>query len=82
MHSSMKKKGRNFVVFRNRNNKKVIGLQQLKYHLHQQGQDGSFLENVPFRSDKEAKIVSNKVGANKAAKRQAHDWMENVSGMK
>ena len=79
MYSSMKKKGKNFVVFRNRNNKKVLGLKNLKTHLEQQGLNLSVLENANFKSDKEAKVVSNKVGSNKIAKREALDWIKHVT---
>ena len=79
MFSSIKKRGKNFVVFRNKRNKKLIGLKQLQAHLDQQGHDGLFLEKIAFKSDKDPEIVSNKVGANKIAKRQARDWIQDVS---
>ena len=79
MFSSIKKKGKHFVVFRNRNNKKVLGLKQLQSHLDQEGHDGLFLDSIAFKSDKDPQIVSNKVGANKIAKRQARDWIKGVS---
>ena len=75
MFSSIKKKGKNFVVFRNRNNKKFLGLKKLHSHLDQQGQDKLFLEDIAFKSDKDPEIVSNKVGANKIAKKEACDWI-------
>ena len=78
MYSSMKKKGKNFVVFRNRNNKKVLGLKNLKTLMERQGQDLSVLENANFKSDKEPQVVSNKVGSNKIAKREALDWIKDV----
>ena len=43
-----------------------------------QGQDLSVLENANFKSDKEPKVVSNKVGSNKIAKREALDWIKDV----
>ena len=78
MFSSNNKKGKNFVVFRDRNNKKVLGLKQLKVHLDQQGEDRLFLDKMEFKSDKDPEVVSNKVGANKIAKKQARDWINEV----
>ena len=78
MFSSASKKGKNYVVFRNKNNKKFFGMNQLQSHLNQQGKDGRFLEHMSFKSDKDPEVVSNKVGANKVAKRQARDWIGRV----
>merc|ERR1712123_17943 len=79
MFSSIKKKGMHFVVFRNISNKKLLGLKELQLHLEQQGHDRKFLEQVAFKSDKDPEVVSNKVGANKIAKKEAQDWINEVN---
>ena len=79
MFSSIKKKGMHFVVFRNISNKKLLGLKELQLHLEQHGHDRKFLEQVAFKSDKDPEVVSNKVGANKIAKKEAQDWINEVN---
>merc|ERR1711970_807696 len=69
--TSERKKKKNFVIFRNCENKKLTSLEGLKEEL----EDISFLENAEFKSAFSHDIVSNKVGANKRARRAAKAWM-------
>jgi len=69
--TSERKKKKNFVIFRNCENKKLTSLEGLKEELD----DVSFLENAEFKSAFSHDIVSNKVGANKRARRAAKAWM-------
>merc|ERR1711892_1610199 len=69
--NSERKKGRNFVIFRNCENKKLTSLDDLKDEL----EDVSFLENAEFKSAFCHDIVSNKVGANKIARKATKAWM-------
>merc|ERR1711970_1432724 len=69
--TSERKKKKNFVIFRNCENKKLTSLEGLKEEL----EDTSFLENAEFKSAFSHDIVSNKVGANKRASRAAKAWM-------
>merc|ERR1711970_195268 len=69
--TSERKKKKNFVIFRNCENKKLTSLEGLKEELD----DVSFLENAEFKSAFSHDIVSNKVGANKRARKAAKAWM-------
>merc|ERR1712002_647665 len=69
--TSERKKKKSFVIFRNCENKKLTSLEGLKQEL----EDVSFLENAEFKSAFSHDIVSNKVGANKRARRAAKAWM-------
>merc|ERR1712013_656437 len=69
--TSERKKKKNFVIFRSVENKKLTSLDELKEEL----EDVSFLENTEFKSAFSHDIVSNKVGANKRARRAAKAWM-------
>merc|ERR1711970_594560 len=69
--TSERKKKKNFVTFRNCENKKLTSLEGLKEELD----DVSFLENAEFKSAFSHDIVSNKVGANKRARKAAKAWM-------
>merc|ERR1712013_800729 len=69
--TSERKKKKNFVIFRSVENKKLTSLDELKEEL----EDVSFLENTEFKSAFSHNIVSNKVGANKHARRAAKAWM-------
>merc|ERR1711892_132054 len=69
--NSERKKKRNFVIFRNCENRKLTSLEDLKEEL----EDVSFLANAEFKSAFCHDIVSNKVGANKIARRAAKAWM-------
>merc|ERR1739838_536346 len=69
--TSERKKKKNFVIFRNCENKKLTSLEGLKEELG----DVSFLENAEFKSAFSHDIVSNMVGANKRARRAAKAWM-------
>ena len=77
-HSSITKKGKNFVIFRNSKNKKFSRLRQLIIHLEHSGYDVSFLENAVFKSDKNPDLIANKVGANKIAKTKAREWIKDI----
>merc|ERR1712013_605772 len=69
--ASERKKKKSFVIFRNSNNKKLTSLDELKAEL----EDVSFLENLEFKSAFSHDIVSNRVGANKIARKAAKAWM-------
>merc|ERR1711970_606651 len=69
--TSERKKKKNFVIFRNCENKKLTSLEGPKEELD----DVSFLENAEFKSAFSHDIVSNKVGANKRARKAAKAWM-------
>merc|ERR1711970_498613 len=69
--TSERKKKKTFVIFRNCENKKLTSLEGLKEELD----DVSFLENAEFKSAFSHDIVSNKVGANKRARKAAKAWM-------
>merc|ERR1711979_34004 len=71
--TSERKKKKSYVIFRNVENKKLTSLEELKEELN----DVSFLENLEFKSAFSHDIVSNKVGANKNARKEAKAWMAN-----
>ena len=81
-HSSITKKGKIFVVFRNSKNEKFLRFKQLIIHLELAGYDVSCLENAEFKSDKNPDLIANKVGANKIAKIQAQDWIKDIEEKK
>merc|ERR1712215_525841 len=76
--NSQRKKKKNFVIFRNCENKKVSSLEELREELA----DTSFLETANFKSAFSHDIVSNKVGANKIARKAAKEWMAESAGRK
>ena len=67
--TSMRKKKKHHVIFRNSNNRKLESLHELK-------NEGFPVDETNFRSALEHSIVSNKVGANKMARKAARAWME------
>merc|ERR1711970_191272 len=69
--TSERKKKKSYVIFRSCENKTLTSLEGLKEEL----EDTSFLENAEFKSALSHDIVSNKVGANKRARRAAKAWM-------
>merc|ERR1712212_1399331 len=69
--TSERKKKKSYVIFRNSENKKLTSLDELKDELD----DVSFLENLEFKSAFSHDIVSNRVGANKIARKAAKAWM-------
>merc|ERR1711872_743212 len=69
--TSERKKKKNYVIFRSSEDKKLDSLDGLKKELT----DNSFLENAEFKSAFSHDIVSNKVGANKRARKAAKAWM-------
>merc|ERR1712142_680842 len=71
--TSERKKKKSYVIFRNVENKKLTSLEELKEELN----DVSFIENLEFKSAFSHDIVSNKVGANKNARKAAKAWMAN-----
>merc|ERR1711979_143327 len=76
--TSERKKKKSYVIFRNVENKKLTSLEELKEELN----DVSFLENLEFKSAFSHDIVSNKVGANKNARKEAKAWMANPNKQK
>ena len=77
-HSSNTKKGTNYVLFRNSRNRKFYRLQELIAYCNQNGKDVSELRNRRFKYDKSPDILANRVGANKIAKKQAKEWIDQV----
>eukprot|EP00092_Neocalanus_flemingeri_P085347 GFUD01107388.1.p1 GENE.GFUD01107388.1~~GFUD01107388.1.p1 ORF type:complete len:658 (-),score=250.08 GFUD01107388.1:95-2068(-) len=69
--SQRRKKEKTFVIFRNFRNKKISRLEELK----EEFDDADFLDNAQFKSGQSHDIVSNKVGANKTARKAAKAWM-------
>merc|ERR1719312_597220 len=69
---------KSYVIFRNCENKKLTSLEELKNEL----EDTSFLEETTFKTGFSHDIVSNKVGANKVARRAAKAWMAESAGEK
>jgi len=69
--TSQRKKRLCFVVFRNKDNKKLFSLDELKEELG----DVEFLNEKEFKTAYCHEIVSNKVGANKKARKAAKTWM-------
>eukprot|EP00092_Neocalanus_flemingeri_P085348 GFUD01107389.1.p1 GENE.GFUD01107389.1~~GFUD01107389.1.p1 ORF type:complete len:666 (-),score=248.44 GFUD01107389.1:95-2092(-) len=69
--SQRRKKEKTFVIFRNFRNKKISSLEELK----EEFDDADFLDNAQFKSGQSHDIVSNKVGANKTARKAAKAWM-------
>merc|ERR1711971_1057681 len=77
-YTSKRKQGRTYVIFRNRKNATLRSLDDLKESLVSAGKDSSYLDNMKFLSGSAHDIVSNKVGANKRARREAHRWVAEV----
>merc|ERR1711915_477212 len=69
------KKKKSYVIFRNCQNKRLTTLEELKNELD----DSSCLADCEFKSAFSHDIVSNKVGANKTARRAAKAWIAEVS---
>eukprot|EP00092_Neocalanus_flemingeri_P067971 GFUD01083008.1.p1 GENE.GFUD01083008.1~~GFUD01083008.1.p1 ORF type:complete len:846 (-),score=315.82 GFUD01083008.1:141-2678(-) len=69
--SQRRKKEKTFVIFRNFRNKKISSLEGLK----EEFDDADFLDTAQFKSGQSHDIVSNKVGANKTARKAAKVWM-------
>jgi len=82
MFTSKRKRGKNFVIFRNSSNTKLRGTAAFHTFLTVNGFDTSFLETAVFKSDRKANIVCNKVGANVVAKKEALLWIEDVEDNK
>merc|ERR1711962_1697580 len=69
-----KKKGRkNYVIFRDSNNRKLTSLADLKA-------EGVEVDESSFIPPSSNDIVSNRVGANKKARREARAWTDQLSG--
>merc|ERR1711936_400945 len=66
----MRKKRKHFVVFRDSNNRKLTSLAELKA----EGDEAAFI--IPTCNA----IVSNKVGANKKARREVRAWTHELAG--
>ena len=81
-HSSNTKKGTNYVVFRNSENKKFSKLQHLIEHWEHLGYNVSYLRTAVFKYDKHPDILANRVGANKVAKLEARKWVKDVTQQK
>merc|ERR1711935_725338 len=69
--TSQRKKKQCYVIFRNRNNRRLYSLEELKQELG----NAAFLDFVEFKTAFSHDIVSNKVGANSKARKCAKSWM-------
>merc|ERR1711935_1331040 len=69
--TSQRKKKQCYVLFRNRNDRKLYSLEELKQELG----NAAFLDFVEFKTAFSHDIVSNKVGANSKARKCAKSWM-------
>ena len=78
MFTSKRKKGKNFVIFRNSSNTRLRGVGEFYVYLKANGFDTSFLETAVFKSDKDASIFCNKIGANVVARKEASEWVKDV----
>lgn len=70
------------MIFRNSDNTKLMGTQAFQSHLSRNGFNTSFLQSTVFKSDKVGAIVSNKVGANVIARKEALQWIKDVMNNK
>ena len=109
MHTSKRKRGKSFVLFRNRHNRVFLGVDALVSHLKGEGEDVSFLDWHNFLSERAPevamelirklswcsqfrlkltdptclysvlKVVSNRVGASRQARKAAEEWSLEVT---
>merc|ERR1712212_958686 len=70
---SMRKKRKHFVIFRDSNNRKLTSLAELKA-------EGIEVDESSFKTANCNEIVSNKVGANKKARREVRAWTNQLLG--
>ena len=70
---SMRKRKQNFVIFRDSNNRKLTSLAELKAK-------GVEVDESSFKAAVCNEIVSNRVGANKKARREARAWTHELMG--
>merc|ERR1712198_189043 len=68
---SMRKRKQNFVIFRDSNNRKLTSLAELKA-------EGVEVDESSFKTAVCNEIVSNKVGANKKARREVRAWTHEI----
>merc|ERR1711962_764445 len=73
-YTSMRKRKQSYVVFRNRNNRKVFSLEELL-------DEGIKIDTTTFQSASDHSIVSNKGGARKRANKKAKIWLSNERGI-
>ena len=78
MFTSKRKKGKIFVMFRNSSNTCVRGVAEFCKYLQAHGTHSSFLSSAVFSSGRSASMLSNKVGANTRARREARMWIQEV----
>merc|ERR1712142_618196 len=70
---SMRKRRKHFVIFRDANNRKLTSLAELKA-------EGVEVDESSFQTADCNEIVSNKVGANKKARRAVRAWTRELLG--
>merc|ERR1712241_978516 len=70
---SMRKRRKHFVIFRDANNRKLTSLAELKA-------EGVEVDELSFQTADCNEIVSNKVGANKKARRAVRAWTNELMG--
>merc|ERR1712226_979411 len=70
---SMRKRRKHFVIFRDANNRKLTSLAELKA-------EGVEVDESSFQTADCNEIVSNKVGANKKARRAVRAWTNELMG--
>merc|ERR1719341_525403 len=71
----MRKRKQNYVIFRDSNNRKLTSLAELKA-------EGVEVDESCFKTAVCNEIVSNKVGANKKARREVRAWTRELGGEK
>merc|ERR1711934_170211 len=79
-HTSNSKKGKHYVLFRNKDNRKFSTRKELIDYLQYQELRTDELEVQRFRNWNEKLVRDNRVGANKVAKMEARRWVNEVSG--
>merc|ERR1711971_1071382 len=77
---SKRKQGKTYVMFRNSANQTLNSLDDLKLHYKLAGKDIAFLTEKKFKTGSDHEIVSNKVGANRKARKSAQRWIAEVNG--
>merc|ERR1711971_19317 len=77
---SKRKQGKTYVMFRNSANQTLNSLDDLKLHYKLSGKEIAFLTEKKFKTGSDHEIVSNKVGANRKARKDAQRWIAEVNG--
>ena len=79
LHTSKRKRGKTYVLFRNAENRVVeSGVAGLVRHLEEHGEDAGWVDWRAFLSERDPRVVSDRVGANRRARREAERWVREV----